>query len=216
MHRLLILLIVLTSLVPAMTLAAPHDKPEDVEKLVARLEKAKDWRAAYAKLTPAEQDAIDRYATDGVVSEKLGPVEPMPDLQSATKDADIEAGLALQAAGCWQRAYTRKLTNWLGVQMWRFTQYIYWCGNGSWINQVPSSWINVNYSMFWQWGGIIDSNFLGGYGYNGYRAYRQGYFKYCPLQVGCLREDKPYIYQQGMADGTYYRSGGGGNGSSDG
>jgi hypothetical protein len=216
MRHLITLLIVLTALLPTTAFATPPDKSIDVYKLVARLEKARDWRAEYARLSQEERAAIDRYATEGEVTEDVGPVEQIPHPRYAMKGGSADDGVSVQAAGCWQRAYTRKLTNWLGVQMWRFTQYIYWCGNGSWIDQVPSSWINVNYSMFWQWGGIIDSNFLGGLGYNGYRAYRQGYFKYCPLQVGCLREDKPYIYQQGMADGTYYRSGGGGNGSSDG
>ena len=212
----LILLIVLIALAPTEMLAARPDKPVDVQKLVAKLEKAKDWRAEYAKLSLEERTAIDRYVTEGEVTMEVSLAEPIPDPLQAMKDGSTEDSVSVQAAGCWQKAYTRRFKNWLGVQLWRFTQYIYWCGNGSWIDQYPSSWISVDYSTFWQWGGVIDANFLGGYGYNGYRAYRQGYFKYCPFQVGCVREDTPYIYQQGMANGDYYRWGGGGTGSYDG
>lgn len=215
MRHFIVLLIVLIALAPSTALADRTDRTIDVDQLVERLERAPDWRIEYAKLSDEEQAEIDRYVTEGEITEEVGAAEPLPDPRRLRKGGDTENGVSLQSGGCWERAYTRKLTNWLGVEMWRFTQYIYWCGNGSWLDQYPSSWINIDDSMFWQWGGIVDSNFYGGYGYNGYRAYRQGYFKYCPLPVGCMREDKPYIYQQGMADGAYYRWGDGGSGGRD-
>ncbi|MFC6823760.1 hypothetical protein [Halopelagius fulvigenes] len=86
-----------------------------------------------------------------------------------------------------------------GKNLWRFAHRCIWDYNGSKVRNISSTPIGQTNSPYWSYEGAsgnVDNR-------NTYFiANKQGRFKFCPFQIGCVASDEPMIEIRGQADGT--------------
>lgn len=109
---------------------------------------------------------------------------------------------ALTASGC--RTYTlgAQMLNILGNVIWKYTQSIDWCYNGTSItSKSRNDWANV-YIFGWTYKGRQSLSESGGVGQSSYHSFAQGWF--CMLDVGtCIWNFYPWVDQTVYGNGSY-------------
>lgn len=190
-HRFLIVVALLVSMLPATALAGNESKATRAEKVIEALEKSGDRDKAFTKLSPDDKQIVIDYFSVATVEE----VEEEPEMM-------------LMASGCWQRSRYLSAENWAGSELWRYTRHLYWCGDGSWVTYW-SSWHQVTTpGWWWEYKGEVGYNVLGGNWYNQVDVFGQGKFQYCPPEVLCFQTVYPWVEQIGYGWGDYWASSG--------
>ncbi len=108
------------------------------------------------------------------------------------------------AAGCWTRDQSVISYNPVGWVNWEYRVYISWCGDGQWITSW-STWRTVDIGgWWWEFKGDVENWHYGGVGYNGVHTFRQGYFEYCPYEIGYIQSIFPWVEHYAYGNGEHY------------
>jgi hypothetical protein len=109
-------------------------------------------------------------------------------------------------AGCrsvWAGRY-RKST--AGIVVWRYRQIIDWCWNAAHTritSRYRERW-GRTYVPLWHFRGHIGNSTAGGVGYGYYKAFTQGHFEFCFVQIGgCVVSKDPWIRMTTYATGAW-------------
>lgn len=110
--------------------------------------------------------------------------------------------VAAAASGC--KTYTLGVTwkDLLGIEIWRYTQVIDWCYNGSTITSVSRYDYPTMYSPGWSYKGRLSLQVSGGVGQSSYRSRTQGWF--CMIETWtCVWNVYPWMDQTVYGTGSY-------------
>ena len=166
--------------------------PEAVGALVEELAAAgDDADELWAELPPEAQTAVVAY---------LKPARAEPFVESRTvSEGDIHP----LGAGC--KEYTLGIDQYSagGVWLWRYTQKIWWCYDGSKITaKIRDRW-GETHAYGWEFVGHVGNSESGGVGQSSYYAWTQGHFRLCLPGLGCIVHQYPWIWQRVYGNGNY-------------
>jgi hypothetical protein len=154
---------------------------------------------------PLVQWPVDELPDEGVFGGRVVAVEESPDGTTYTEVSAV-AFRPVVGAGCrsvWAGRY-RKST--AGITVWRYRQIIEWCWNTAHTritSRYRERW-GRTYVPLWHFRGHIGSATGGGVGYTYFRAFTQGHFEFCFVQIGgCVVSRNPWIRMTVYASGAW-------------
>lgn len=167
---------------------------------VDRVAAERDPCAAFKNNPPASYTHPNAKACLDIVevgATGLAPTEPAGDVQPAAIVPPPGGG------SCKWAQVERWAKNVLGQKLWSYFQKIEWCYNGTYITaKTRLRWAEV-YFPGWEFKGHIGNYESGGVGYWSYRAWTQGKFSFCPLNLGCIQHVYPWIDMTVYANGNW-------------
>jgi len=111
--------------------------------------------------------------------------------------------LSTLSTGSRRATMTFEAKNVIGMTLWKYTQQIDWCYDGSKVTSKFRTRYGTVYMPFWKFNGHIGNQEQGGEGQWSYRAWTQGEFSLClGGNIGCIQHVYPWI------DMTVYGNGG--------
>ncbi|MEU7674991.1 hypothetical protein AB0C42_09305 [Micromonospora taraxaci] len=161
--------------------------------------------AQLAKLTPEERSAL----LDGKIS--IGTSGHHP---SELKELR-ERGIITQASGCAGWNYWVFNENpVLKVDLWKYTNGIDWCYNGTQITSISpiqiTGWVSTYGSTLgWRYDGVLAQAQWDYFGDKWVYVHdSQGKFGFCPIRVGCVDAQYPWLTSHTYADAGFASWGG--------
>jgi hypothetical protein len=125
--------------------------------------------------------------------------------QSAPKAAGSRDAI-LAAPGCGRFEYGVSMYNYFGWELWRYSQTINWCWNGSTITSVSHSHNPAIYVPGWSYNGLVSDHHSGGVGSTSFWANSRADMCLVNYGGGCLQHTYPWadqwVYGNGGANGT--------------
>ncbi len=169
--------------------------PEKTFVLLQELAAAPDREAAFAELSPREQQAVIKYLTSGTLV--TIPLENHSDFSVAGETCITRGVAAIYYVA--------------NGAAWEYVHWIRACYNGSRITwwttwrEIAVAWWAVGWEFV---GDIENTSYLGPNASNIY-AYRQGHFRWCVASLGCFTNVYPWSWHRVHADGRWYYGMGG-------
>ena len=191
---LIALLVVSTT---ALGATLPESKA-DATPLAVAVVNAPDPEAAFANLTPDEQDAVVTALATGV----LVTITEIETVSTGGGGSLMDSG----DISCLRQKRTKSFYTLVGKiskPVWVYGSETTWCFDGTEITYVK--WTRPVSTMWpWTFVGHIDEDESGGVGEWSHYDYTQGHFRQCAGgQIGCINDMYPSISKWQYADGTY-------------
>lgn len=201
MRRIVVMLSMLLLIIAPGATLADDQRPIDVdiertEEIVSDLDEAADPDQVFSELSEEEQASVMSYLE--------------VDRIETTEEYAVDRNGASTMGTCWQLQTNVRATNAFGYQLWRFTNWINWCGDGSVLTSHPTHGQTTSTAPFWTFNGLVGDHWhQGTTGWTGVEMYHMGYFQLCYTDVGCVDSVYPWIHQKAMGSGAWWSDWGG-------
>jgi hypothetical protein len=153
-----------------------------------------------AKLTPEQRSVLlDGEVVAGTSGSAPSDLEDLRD-----------SGVITAASGCmWLEVWILNENPILQIDLWKYTNRVDWCYNGSQITSISpiqiTGWVSQYASTLgWRYHGILSQAQWDYFGDGWvYVSESQGKFEFCPPRVVCVDAQYPWITQHNYADGGW-------------
>lgn len=114
-------------------------------------------------------------------------------------------------SSCFGITHYREGFGGVGTLLWRWTQYVSWCFDGTVITSINAAndW-GTTHAPLWEYAGYESAWEAGEVGLTYFTRFGQGHFRLaCTPWVGCIQHVYPWIQHTSYGDGSYNKTAGG-------
>ena len=175
--------------------------PETVRELIVQLNNASDPDAAFAQLTPEQQEAVIEalsVATIEVIEEVV--------VEEVYNEDDAQDSVGADSETC--KTHTVKIVSsdadLYKPDYWTYKSKTHWCFDGSVITKKPHFTRGAEtHFIGWEFVGHVDKSESGGRDEWMYEDFTEGHFRWCITDLGCLYNNYPDITKRQYGNGDY-------------